>query len=95
MENRLLEPIQALVKKRGVDIFVVGHHAASDSSNSTYLAAVRPDFSIVSVGADSPYGYPPESSLAVLNKHSQNVSRTDWDGKICFALHSKRVTLCK
>lgn len=95
VENRLLEPMQALVEKRGVDIFVVGHHAASDSSDAAFLAAVRPDFSIVSVGADNPYGYPSEWSLAVLNKHSRNVLRTDRDGEICFALHSKRVTLCK
>ena len=93
--NRLYEPLQVLVGKRGVDILMVGHHAASDSSDPVFLAAVRPGFSIVSVGADNPYDYPSESSLAVLHKHSRNVLRTDRDGEICFALHSTSVSLCK
>ncbi len=93
VEKRLIDPLQKFLS-HGVDIFVAGHHAASNSCDSEFLDILNPRVSLISVGRDNVLGYPAENSVSVLEKHSDKVQRTDEDGEICYVLTSERVVPC-
>lgn len=65
-----------------VDVLVVGHHGAKDSSSLELLHALQPKTAIISVGADNPYGHPSDDVLMRLELFSCNILRTDQDGTI-------------
>lgn len=46
-----------------VDVYRVNHHGSDHSSNPTFVAQLRPEVSIVSVGADSAHGHPKQAVL--------------------------------
>jgi beta-lactamase superfamily II metal-dependent hydrolase len=46
-----------------VDVYRVDHHGSRHSSNATLLAQIDPEVSIVSAGADNPYGHPDPATV--------------------------------
>ena len=55
--------VRRLPKVLAVDVLKVPHHGSKTSSTSPFLRAVRPQLSVVSVGARNRYGHPHESVL--------------------------------
>ena len=94
VERSIQAELEVSMRQHGVDLFVVGHHAAVDSTDPGFLKMLHPQVSIVSVGKDNPYGYPSKESMAVLAKYSEMVLRTDLNGEICFKLTSEKVVPC-
>lgn len=64
------------------EILKVGHHGSSSSTSPAFLARVRPETAIISVGEDNPYGHPHEETLHLLKENGVTVYRTDRDGTI-------------
>jgi competence protein ComEC len=71
----LLAP-QALASR----VYVPPHHGADSTHAGALVAAVRPDVSVISVGANNKYGHPAPSTLAALG--SLPVYRTDRYGTV-------------
>lgn len=46
-----------------VDVFHVNHHGSDHSNNATFIGQLDPEVSIVSVGADNPYGHPRQTVM--------------------------------
>jgi len=76
VEQKLQKILQKALPK-GLDLYVAAHHAAADSCDSGFLSILRPRVSMVSVGTDNPFGYPSKTSIAVLERYSEEVMRTD------------------
>ena len=68
----------------GVDVLKVGHHGSKTSTAENFVAAVNPDYAIVSAGCDNNFGHPHESVLETLFKHRVEVFDTCTDGDIVF-----------
>ncbi len=64
------------------DILKVGHHGSSSSTSETFLNAVNPKESILSVGKSNRYGHPTSEILNRLSAHNINIYRTDEAGTI-------------
>lgn len=64
------------------DVLKVGHHGSDTSSSDDFLKRVNPQFCIISCGADNSFNHPSKSTVARLNKFTQNVLRTDLFGTI-------------
>ena len=64
-----------------VDVLKVGHHGSRFSSDSDFLKAVSPKFSIIEVGKNT-YGHPTKQALDRLKEFSEMILRTDKDGII-------------
>lgn len=71
------------VLPRKLDLLVVGHHAAADSSSERFLDVVRPRIAAVSVNAGNVRSYPSVATLERLQRYSAIVHRTDRDGSLC------------
>jgi competence protein ComEC len=65
-----------------VDVLKVAHHGSAYSSMGDFLSAVKPKYSVISVGADNPYGHPTASALGRLRRAGSKIYRTDRNGVV-------------
>ncbi|MCL5882772.1 MAG: ComEC/Rec2 family competence protein [Actinobacteria bacterium] len=65
-----------------VEVFKIGHHGSKDMSLSQVLEKIRPDTTVISVGAGNSYGHPAAETLAKLEKAGTRILRTDQSGTV-------------
>lgn len=75
------------------DVLKVSHHASRYSTSSSFLSAVAPDYAVIEVGADNPYGHPHQKTLDRLNDAGVQVYRTDISGDITFLCDGKSIQI--
>jgi competence protein ComEC len=63
-------------------VLKVAHHGSSDASSREFIARVRPEVAVISVGKDNPYGHPHRETLDTLTALVPATYRTDRDGTI-------------
>jgi len=61
-ESKILRNNKALEST----LYVVSHHGSSHASGASFLNKVKPQYALISVGADNSYGHPHEEALARL-----------------------------
>lgn len=64
------------------DVLKVGHHGSSTSTSTSFLSAVNPSISIISVGEDNNYNHPNNETIKKLQQNKSIIYRTDIDGNI-------------
>ena len=74
------------------DVLKVAHHGSASSSAVGLLAAVRPHFAVISVGARNVYHHPRPEVLRRLQDAHVITYRTDTDGATSFFLDGTKVT---
>ncbi|HET8633495.1 MAG TPA: DNA internalization-related competence protein ComEC/Rec2 [Gemmatimonadales bacterium] len=87
-------PAESLLHGRvgPVDLLKVGHHGSRWASGDAWLAELRPDIGIVSVGVNR-YGHPSPEALRRLEAHHVSVWRTDRDGSITVSTDGRRFSV--
>ncbi len=65
-----------------IDFYKVGHHGSTDAISDEQMARLKPELSLISVGADNDYGHPTSSTLEVLERGGSKVLRTDLQGDV-------------
>jgi competence protein ComEC len=65
----------------------VGHHGSNTSTIPSFLAAVHPEFAVISAGRHNPFGHPKVSVLDELGASHVRVYRTDTLGLSSFLLN--------
>lgn len=70
----------------------VAHHGSSGSTSADLLAAVHPQYAVVSAGVRNMYGHPRRDVLERLQKDGVKTYRTDMTGAVSFYLDGKTVT---
>jgi competence protein ComEC len=73
------------------DLLKVAHHGSGTSTTPELLAAVHPEFAVISVGYHSIYGHPKADVLARLTAARTRTFRTDLQGAVTFYLDGKKV----
>jgi competence protein ComEC len=70
----------------GVDIrcaiLKTGHHGSAYSSTGTFIAAVHPDYALISVGRHNLFGHPAPQTIDTLHRFGATIYRTDNNGAI-------------
>jgi competence protein ComEC len=74
------------------DVLKVAHHGSASSTNDDFLAAVKPRFAVISVGARNVYHHPRAEVLERLQQAKVRTYRTDMDGATSFYLDGNTVT---
>ena len=75
------------------DIIKIGHHGSKSSTTKDFLAAVSPEYGIISVGKDNSYGHPTELVLRRLSSAGINTYRTDELGTITVTTDGTKLTV--
>jgi len=73
-------------------VLKVGHHGSSTSTSSSFLDAVKPQYAVIEVGKDNPYGHPTSATLNRLSDANVKVFRTDIDGTVVFTTDGKTIS---
>jgi competence protein ComEC len=69
----------------------VGHHGSNTSTTASFLAAVHPQFAVISAGRNNPFGHPRVSVLDELEDAHVRVYRTDTLGISSFLLNGTTI----
>jgi competence protein ComEC len=69
----------------------VGHHGSLTSTRPAFLAAVQPEWAVISCGRRNRFGHPRPEILAELQTAHTRTFRTDVDGAACFVLDGQLV----
>jgi competence protein ComEC len=64
------------------DVLKVGHHGSDTATSPAFLAAVKPKYAVIEVGAGNDYGHPHAVTLQKLAAAGVTVYRTDLNGNI-------------
>ncbi len=64
------------------NLLKVSHHGSANSASNEWLRAVRPQISVIGVGARNPYGHPKPALLSRLQSSGAQIFRTDQNGTI-------------
>ena len=73
------------------DVLKCGHHGSSTSTSADFLAAVDPDYAVISCGRDNDYGHPHKETLQKLEKNGTEVLRTDEMGTITLVSNGSEI----
>lgn len=65
-----------------LDVLKAGHHGSGGSTSQALLDATTPELTLISAGAENPYGHPNEILLRRLEETGTAVYRTDQSGTI-------------
>lgn len=76
-----------------VDFMTVPHHGSKGSSTEEFLAKAKPEYAIVSVGANNSYGHPTADALNRYNAIRSKVYRTDQLGDIVIKTDGNTATI--
>ncbi len=74
------------------DLIKVAHDGSRTSSIPEFLAAVRPTYAVISVGARNTFGHPRREVLERLAEMNVSTYRTDTHGAVTFYLDGQKVT---
>ncbi|MDO8183554.1 MAG: ComEC/Rec2 family competence protein [bacterium] len=91
VEQQLLNQDPNILK---TEVLKAGHHGSKTSSGPEFVAAVKPEYAIISVGKDNRYGHPHQVTLDTLVTAGAKILRTDESGTITCVSDSV-VTTCR
>ncbi len=75
------------------DVLKVGHHGSNSSTSPAFLSMVKPEYAVISLGADNDYHHPHPTTLAKLKKAGVDILRTDERGTIVFTTDGKDINV--
>jgi len=73
-------------------VLKLGHHGSDSSTSYAFLQKVKPQYAIISVGADNSYGHPSEMVIGCLEDAGVLIYRTDLHGTIICESDGKNLT---
>lgn len=75
------------------EVLKAGHHGSKTSSDPLFLAAVRPEYAVISAGENNRYGHPHAEVLTNLTAADAKILRTDEQGTITFQTDGQMLKL--
>ena len=81
-ESGVLQPLADAGVIGDLDVLKVGHHGSDEAVTPRLLSALRPEWSLISVGAGNRFGHPTPSTISVLGSSGTHVMRTDLLGDV-------------
>ncbi|MGV3487548.1 MAG: DNA internalization-related competence protein ComEC/Rec2 [Tuberibacillus sp.] len=73
------------------DVLKAGHHGSRTSSSLSFIQALNPKLTVISVGKNNRFGHPHEEVLDTYRRQHIPILRTDRDGAIKFIFTEKRM----
>lgn len=90
------ENVEDVLVDSGVDLYVnvlkVGHHGSETSTGGRLMSYAHPQYAVISVGEDNPYGHPDEFLFSKMDRYDVSVYRTDKNGDIICTSNGKSVS---
>jgi competence protein ComEC len=91
VEQEILQSFK--IEELRADVLKVGHQGSSDASSQEFLEATAPEYAVISVGADNPYGHPSLRTIRRMERMGINILRTDELSDIQFVADENNLKL--
>ncbi len=88
IEEYLVESSGPLLES---EVVKLGHHGSRTSTADSFLAAVDPEYAVVSAGKNNSYGHPHESVVDKVQAQGSTLLSTATNGTVVFKSDGKRV----
>ncbi|WP_394846484.1 DNA internalization-related competence protein ComEC/Rec2 [Pendulispora brunnea] len=75
------------------DVLKVGHHGSRTSTSADFVAAIRPEWAIISAGARNRFGHPAGITLATLHAAGVRTYRTDRHGAVLVETDGRSISV--
>lgn len=92
MEDREEADLLAGTSELRSTVLKVSHHGSANGTTYSFLYAVDPEYAVLSVGKDNPYGHPSEKVMDLLSSAGICIYRTDEMGTIHAESDGMKVT---
>jgi competence protein ComEC len=89
-ENESILVSSGLLPKH-ITVYKAGHHGSKYSSGEQLLTYIKPEYAVISAGADNKYGHPNPEAIARLTKYAKEILSTIDRGTISFATDGKSI----
>ena len=76
-----------------VDILKMPHHGSDTSSGEKLLSYIRPEYTVISLGAGNDYGHPHKEPMERLQQYCSNIYRTDQSGNVTFTVKEGEISV--
>jgi competence protein ComEC len=86
MEGNIMKSMQG----RRIGLIKVPHHGSKGSSSEEFVAQLRPEIAVMTVGRENQYHHPSDEVLARYEKIGALICRTDLDGAVAIAVNQGR-----
>ena len=73
------------------DVYKVGHHGSTTSSNPLWVAAIDPLYCVIECGAGNSYGHPHSEVVELLHDYTDYILRTDVNGTVVLITDGKDI----
>ena len=71
-----------------LEVLAAGHHGSQYSTSQALLDQTRPEYALVSVGADNRYGHPAQETLERIAAAGAEIYRTDVAGTVTVRINT-------
>lgn len=76
-----------------IDVLKIAHHGSKNSSDPIFLATVRPEISLISVGKSNSFDHPAKVVTDHLKEINSQIYRTDKQGKVTVTVESSKLVI--
>ena len=76
-----------------VDILKMPHHGSDTSSSEKLLSYIRPEYTVISLGAGNDYGHPHKEPMERLQQYCSKIYRTDQSGNVTFTVKEGEISV--
>lgn len=74
------------------DVYMAGHHGSAGSSSERFLQALKPQYTVISVGEDNQYGHPSQEAMQRFKAAGVKIFRTDEQGTVIAVSNGRKLT---
>ena len=71
-----------------LEVLAVGHHGSQYSTSQALLDQTRPEYALISVGADNSYGHPAQETVERIAAAGAEIYRTDVAGTVTVRINT-------
>ena len=75
------------------DVFKASHHGSDTSNSKEFLAAVKPQEIVISVGKDNQFGHPHPRALKRMERTGARIWRTDQRGTVKLIINNEQLSI--
>jgi beta-lactamase superfamily II metal-dependent hydrolase len=75
---------------RGCKVLKLAHHGSRNGTDAPWLAIVKPELAVASMGKGNEFGHPHPETLALLSHLGITLKRTDFDGTVTIQSDGER-----
>lgn len=92
-EEALTQMLETDCGVKSIEVLKAAHHGSKNSSSEEFLAAVKPEYTIISAGIKNRYGHPHEETVEKLTAAGSKICSTQENGAVMIEAEDKKYTI--